>query len=483
MYLYKRYKEIPYQAKAAFWFLVCSFLQKGITMITTPIFTRLLTTEEYGMFSVFNSWYTILFSFLTLSLCYGVFSQAVIKFENDRNDYIVSMQGLNLFLIIFWGIIYFVGKDFWNEQFRLTTIQMVSLFVMCWSTASFTFWTVDQRTEYKYIKLVIVTLIFSLSKPILGIILVIGSTDKVTARIVGLAIVEVVVAIYCFITHYKKSNKIINLKYWKYALIFSIPLVPHYLSQNVLSNSDRIMIERMDNADNAGIYSIAYSASMIMVVFNQALGMTVSPWMFRKIKNKQYQEIAPIAYLSLSFIAAVNIALIALAPEIVKIFAPNEYYEARWAIPPVAMSSYYIFMYDYFSRFEFYYEKTVKIMLASIGGAVLNIILNYICIPKWGYIAAAYTTLICYIIYVITHYLFMKSICKEQNITERIYDIKKIVFLSVVFMITGFCLMITYDYVYIRYLLIIIMFIVAYVNRNAIINIIKSFLALKKNSQ
>ena len=65
--LIKKYKSLPVQIKASFWFLICSFLQKGISMITTPIFTRLLSTSEYGEFNVFNSWYSIAFIFVSLS--------------------------------------------------------------------------------------------------------------------------------------------------------------------------------------------------------------------------------------------------------------------------------------------------------------------------------------------------------------------------------------------------------------------------------
>ena len=46
--LIDKYKNLSVRARAALWFTICSFLQKGISFITVPIFTRLLTTEEYG---------------------------------------------------------------------------------------------------------------------------------------------------------------------------------------------------------------------------------------------------------------------------------------------------------------------------------------------------------------------------------------------------------------------------------------------------
>ena len=82
-----KYQSLPKQVKASIWFLLCSFLQKGISMITTPIFTRLLSTSQYGQFNVFNSWLSIVTIVVSLNLCYGVYTQGLIKFDKDRAEY------------------------------------------------------------------------------------------------------------------------------------------------------------------------------------------------------------------------------------------------------------------------------------------------------------------------------------------------------------------------------------------------------------
>lgn len=80
----KKYKNLPVQVRASFWFLICSFLQKGISMITTPIFTRLLSTSEYGQFSVFNSWLGICTVIVSLQLYAGVYTSGLVKFEDEK---------------------------------------------------------------------------------------------------------------------------------------------------------------------------------------------------------------------------------------------------------------------------------------------------------------------------------------------------------------------------------------------------------------
>lgn len=478
--LLSKYKEIPTQVKAAFWFMMCSFLQKGIAVITTPIFTRLLSTEDYGRLNVFNAWYGILSIFVTLCLSYGVFSQGIVKFEKDKDRFASSLQGLSTTLVLFWLLVYLLFRKSWNRLFTLSTVEMLALLTMCWSSAAFYFWAVEQRTDYQYRSLVLMTLGISFTESLLAIIAVLNTTYKFEARILSFMLVELAAGVYCFLRHEAKGKRFFDFAYWKYAVFFCVPLIPHYLSQTVLNNSDRIMIERMVSLDKAGIYGIAYSISMLMTVFNTALAQTISPWMFKKIRDGTPQDIAPVAYGSLAFIAAVNLCLIALAPEVVRIFAPPEYSEAIWAIPPVAMSSYLLFMYDYFARFEFYYEKTLGIMLASIFGAVLNVVLNYLCIRRWGYLAAAYTTLLCYLVYVLCHYYFMSRICRQYEIKPKIYDTRVLVGLTLALIVLGFSIMATYTVTWLRYTILALGLLAAAVRYKSLVELLKRFLSLRK---
>ena len=86
------YRKLPIQARASLCFLICSFLQRGISVITTPIFTRILSTAEYGQFSVFNSWMLLIGPVISLNLSSGVYSQGVVKFEDDRAKFSSALQ-------------------------------------------------------------------------------------------------------------------------------------------------------------------------------------------------------------------------------------------------------------------------------------------------------------------------------------------------------------------------------------------------------
>lgn len=477
--LIDKYKSVSVKVRASFWFLICSFLQKGISVITTPIFTRLLSTDDYGNYNNFDSWLKIITIFVSLHLYSGVYTQGMIKFSDDRRQFSSSIQGLTLLLSISWTIIYLMFMGLWNTLFELTTVQMLTMLVMIWATSAFNLWAGEQRVEYRYQKLVIATLIVSVAKPVIGIIFVKHAEDKVTARILGLALVEIIGYVGFFIVQMRRGKQFYSKKYWKHAIMFNLPLLPHYLSQTILNSADRIMIKKMVGASESGIYSLAYSISQIMTLFNTALSQTLSPWIYQKIKEKKAQDITSIAYLSIGIIAVVNLGVIAIAPEAVAIFAPVEYHEAIWVIPPVAMSVLLMFSYDLFAKFQFYFEKTTFVMIASMGGAVLNVILNYIFIKRFGYFSAGYTTLVCYTAYVVAHYLFMKKVCRDYLDSVKVYDTRFLVGFYILFVILGFLLMMTYNYPVIRYSIIVLALIVLIIYRKKVMKIFKELLKIK----
>ena len=466
--LKNKYQELPVQGKATLWFLLCSVLQKGISVLTTPFFTRLMDTSEYGVFNVFLSWQGIVAAIVILTLPWGVVEQGLVKYTDKRDIFTSSTLGLMTTLSLVWFCIYLLNKSWWNNIFSLTTLQTIALFSITWSSSVFTFWSINQRIDYNYKSLVALTIVVSILKPLIGIILVIKFEDRVTARILGLAGIELLFYIPLFLGMMLKGGVFFSKYFWIYVLRFNVPLIPHYLSQRILNSSDRIMIDHMCGSGDAGIYSLAYSLSMIMLIVNQAIQSSLNPWIYRKIKEEKVDQLNKIVYPSLFIVALINLLLIAFAPEAVHIFAPADYYEAIWIIPPVTMSVFFMFLYGFFANIEFYYEKTGIMAVATVIGAVLNIVLNYIFIGIYGYFAAGYTTLACYIIYAFCHYLAMRHICKINMIKSKIFDKWVLIGVSSGFMLLGFLISLTYEVAVVRYSIVGLLMGILFLNRSQI---------------
>ena len=138
-----------------------------------------------------------------------------------------------------------------------------------------------------------------------------------------------------------------------------------------------------------------------------------------------------------------------------------------------------MFLYTFFATFEFYYEQRSYITIATLLGAVINVLLNVIFINVFGYISAAYTTLFCFILFAAFHYCFMHKITKENLNITKIYDSKIIVAISILFLISGMLIMILYKFIIVRYLIAILCLILCFVFRNKIILQINNILRVK----
>lgn len=475
-----KYKSMPEAGKASLWFVLCGFIQKGISIITSPIFARLLSKEEYGQYNTFISWMSIIAVFITLRFSYSAYMRGLVKYEEDRDRYTSSLLCLTYTMMAVFGSIYLIFRKPINEFLGLTTSMMCCMFVMTGMSTAFEFWSARQRVDFKYRKLVMVTLIMALANPIAGIIVVKLATYKVEMRVLEIALVECICYGPLLYMQLKKGRKFYVKDYWKFALLFSLPLIPHYLSQVILSQSDRIMIKKMVGDGEAGIYSLAYNVSTILVILNTSLGNSYGPWLFKAIKAKHLENTKSVSNIMVLIVALFNLALIAFTPEAVLLFGSRKYYEAIWIMPPVTMGVFFMFLYSLFAYVEMYYAKTKLVMVASLTGAVVNLGLNYIFIPKFGYAAAAYTTIVCYIIYSFMHFVFMRNICKKELDGLKIYDMKFIVLCAIVFCGAGAGMMFTYDYPIIRYGIIGFALVLCLIFHKKLIAAFKQVLSIRK---
>lgn len=473
-----KYKSIPLGVKVSVALVICSLFQKGIQMITTPIFTRLLTIEQYGQISVYSSWLSIISIFATLHLGAGGFNNGMLKYPEDRDGFVASMQGLSTTVTLLCIFIYIVAIEFWNNIFGMSTILMTVMFSEILFHPALGFWSAKQRYEYKYISLVLVTLFFTILNPVVGVIAVMNNEDRGTARIISSSLVQAIAGLIFYIYNFSKNRNFFNKEYWKFALAFNIPLVPHYLSQIVLSQSDRIMIENMCGRSYVGLYSVAYAIGMVMLMILTAINASLVPWTFESMKAKSYKSIGRMGTNLAILMAIVSLIPTMLAPEVIRLLATPEYLNGMWVVAPVAIGVYFWFIYGLFGNIEFYFEKSKYVMYGSVCAALANIALNYIFIKPFGYIAAGYTTMVCYLLLAFFHYIFMKKICLKENIDYHIYSLKELFFVTVILIALTACFMALYDYFIARYFLIFILLCIVFFKRKSIYAIMKG---LKKH--
>ena len=473
----QKYKAIPVAAKCSIWFAIASIFQKGISLITTPLFTRILTTDQYGEFSVFQSWYQIISILATLNLYYGVFNNGMTKYPKDRDRYTSSMQGLSTVITLLLFCVYLPFKDFFNELTGLSTLLMVTIFAECLMAPALAFWSARQRYEFKYVALVAETVFNAIVSPVIGLIAVNLTEEKGVARILSAALVNVCIGLFFYVLNFSRGKSFFNKEYWVFALKFNIPLVPHYFSAIILAQSDRVMVERMVGETAVAIYSVAYTFSMVMNIVTSSINSSYAPWTYHKLKEGNIEALKKNTTLLVLGVAMVTLLPVLVAPELMWIIAPPEYAEGVWVVPPVSTSVFFSFVYCLYGNVEFYFEKNKFIMIGSVVSAIANVVLNAIFIPIFGYVAAAYTTFICYALFAFAHYLFMRRVCKEELNVKSVYNDKMFLLITLAYLICMALAMCLYNFVILRYAILVIAFIVLVIKRKFVINLIKNIKA------
>lgn len=470
---WSKYKNSSEMVKASLWYTICNVISKGIALLTTPVFTRLLTEKEYGTFAIFQSWFSILVIFTSLNIFLSGYTKGLLLYKNDEEAYTSSslMQTTCITLVFF--LIYCCDTNFWTKLFDLEPHIMIGLFVELLLMPAIDFWAARKRFEYKYKQYVAVTLAMSVLGLASGIVAVVLSNCKLEARIYSDVISKALFAGIIFITVLKKGKRIYKKEYWLYNFRFNLPLIPHYLSNYVLSQSDRLMIGKMVGKSEAGIYSIAYTISTMMNLITMAINNALSPFIYKSIEGKQHNRVKEATRLVFVLAAGLCIATMAFAPEIILIFGGHSYLDAIYVIPPISASVYFIFVYAMFSSVEYYYQKTKLIAIATTASALLNLVLNFIFINLFGYYAAGYTTLVCYIALAIMHFIFYKKVIHEEiGPKSKVFDERIIFITSIAVLAIMFLMVLVYKILWLRYAMIVLLFSAAFIFRKKIKSIL-----------
>lgn len=464
--LIKRIKSISIQKKATVSYLLASFFTQGINFITIPIYTRLLTTSDMGIVTTFTSWYTIIYAIGTLSLTAGSMSIAMVEFENNRNQY----QSVCLMLSTISATIFLLFYILFDIKLsKISLFSMPIMLVLClllFFNPALDSWYLRERYEYKYKAVLCVSIavsVLSAAVPIscISIARKYHKGNLADIRIIAQYSMVIIIGIFLYIYIMKKGKCIYDKRMIKFALSLSLPLIVHTLAKNILDTSDRLMIANMCGNSAAGIYGTVYSISMIALILWSAINNAVVPVVFEKLKEKEYKYVENLTIKILILFSMGSVLVTLIAPEILFILTTPEYYSAVHMIPAIATGIYFTAVYGIYGNMLLFAKKSLQIMFATSGAAIINIILNYFFIRQYGYMAAAYTTFISFAMLA-----FMQGKMQLRIYKEEVVSTKYVVGISVITMCS--CLMCNffYEYFWIRYIMIAIMIIILLFTKN-----------------
>lgn len=458
--------------KAGIGYTIGNYLIKGLTFLTIPIFSRLLSTAEYGEYNSFVAYETILFVLIGVVL-HGSYKNAKYEFKEAYNSYVSTTL---LFIVANTAFFLVIANVFSAPLQSILGLDQWSinlLVLYSFSTAIINCYTSYLSLEYQYRNFILVSFINAVSTIGVSILLMLSVFDenRYMGRVIGTVVPVLLISLFLIVSFWKKSRPRDCVKHLKWGLNYSLPLVPHGLSQVVLTQFDRIMIRKLVGAAETGIYSFAYNIFAIVNITTNSLGTVWEPWFFEKMHNNERENIKKVSSLYALGMLVFSAMVILAAPEIIMILGTSEYYMSVYCVVPIVAGGYFAFLYNIPACVEYFYGKTKFIALGTMSAAAINIVLNYVFITQFGYIAAAYTTLISYIAYFVFHYIVAWKIEGKC-----LFDTRVIVFCGICMVAINFFGIAMIPYWFIRWGAVILLGVIAIIVEEKHMGLIKKVL-------
>ncbi len=456
-------------------YMLSNIIISSISLITAPIFTRLLSTADYGIASNFAAWLNIGLVIIGLGLPYSI-GNAKVDFPNELNKYLASIQTLGTVMAITVLLIVLQFKEKVANFMEIDKSLVLIIFIYMLVYPSVIYAQERYKFTLQYKQNILISIVNTFGSILFCLLLIIYVYDKekYTGRIIGLILPMFLMGIFFYIKTLKDGWAKDIRKYWIFALKIGVPMIPHSLAMVVLTQMDRIMITRICGNSDAGLYSFGFSYAILLALFSNAILQAFQPWLYTKYKENDFISIKKSNNLIAVAMCLITFLLIAIAPEALKVLGSKNFWAAKWVVLPVSIGSLFQYIYNTYTSIELYHKKTLVIAIGTVLAALLNYFLNFTFIPIFGYIAAAYATCISYFALAFFHLYICRYITKKN-----IYDDKFIWIISILTSLLGFAVVKTYNFIFLRYLIIItVLTIITYLYKNYIISLF--YLIFKK---
>ena len=407
--------------KAGFFYVLSQLFVRGITFLTTPVFTRLLSNEQFNQYKLFESWLLIFAPVMSLSL-YRSVERAKYDVKDKFNEFVSSVQTLSYLSITGFFILFLILKEPVEKICSMTDFMLYIAFLYTYAHTSILYFQRREKQMMRYKASTSFTAATVVPATLLAVLfVVIGKNtgyaeDLVTFRIAGYYIPMIVGGLCIGIVMLMQGRRLVNLTYWRYSLRFSIPLIPEMLSIQIMNQADKLMVTYMVSKVSSSIVSLSTTVSYIIWILEDSVWNAWLPWMYEKIARDESRDIQKYWSILMHTFGLISLGLVLFAPEIIFILGGKRYLDAIYLIAPMVTGTLFRFYSYSYTAIQNYHKKTGFVAVSTVSVMFLNIILNYIFIRMFGYRAAAYTTAFCYLVLMVMQAMMEKHITGEQII-------------------------------------------------------------------
>lgn len=369
-----------------------------LVVISTAVFSRLLTPSGYGLYQVFLSFAALLPVIFTLN-----FHGSVSRYHYEETADVGSFLGVSL--LGSFGIFLLASLLLWPQReiaaafVGLPTPIAGVLFLYIAATIPYAVLgqiLVARKQSTSYVRW---TLWRGYQGFILGCLFTLYlAGERYTGPILGVLASTAIVAVFASLRLARELRWGLKWSHVRFILAYSVPLVPYTLSLLLLGQIDRVMINKMLGASPAGLYSLAYNIAMLLGLITAALQRALLPDWFRLMHAGDYATVDAIVDRVWRLTVLVAAAIVLFSGELITIIADARYHQAAFVIPIVVAGYAFEGLFKVYGRNIGYTNKMVYVAAIGLTAGAVNVALNWWLLPVYGYAAAAYTTLASYFV-------------------------------------------------------------------------------------
>lgn len=386
-----------------------------ITFFLLPLYTGILSTEEYGTVDLLNTLVSLLLPIVTFQVEQAVFRELIeVREKKDKESRIISSAVITvIFQCIVYLIIFALISPFINNHYKffLATNVVANIFLSLLLQIARGF---GDNKKYAF-----ASFISALSTIIFNVLFLVVIKLGANGMLLGTMLGQVVATIYLFIS--LKLYKYLKVKDYKKEVIkslwkYSLPLIPNAISWWVFNASDRVIASAFLGVDQNGILAASLKFSTVFITFYNIFNMSWTESISIAIKDDDVSDYFNKMFnIILRLFTALAIGMIACMPFVFPIMI-NEKFSAGYGLVPISIiGSLFNVVVGLISVIYVAEKNTKAIASTSIVSAVINIIVHLALIKIIGLYAAVISTFVAF---------FVMSIYRLMDASKRYFKVR-----------------------------------------------------------
>ena len=401
-------------------YFINSVLTKALSFLFLPLITRMLLPEEYGLYQAYLSVASFLTIFASLYL-----DSAYARFFYDYNrspEELAQLTSTLIWFLMGWGVLYFglaIGMVYTISIYGFHSPWYPFAFLVPFSAIMKQFSAlggVYLRTYHETIKLGILNLVviavnYSVLLWLLLFMDVKAESFFISGGLSGMVGLTISLGIF-----YKRGllKATWSSKMMREMLLFALAILPLSASSWIMDLSDKIIITMYDGFQSTGKYGLSYSIANLLQLGVASIFFVYGPMMMVILKSEHKEELKSriTSFLAIYLHALLGLAtfLALFGPDVLEWMTPMAYHGDRSLIAIISFGFVFMGVRKLFANTLYYHKRTGLIVLTGFLPALLNLVLNLIFIPMFGRYAAAWTTLVCFLVYALVTWGFSQRL-------------------------------------------------------------------------